>query len=96
MIEVFLTKEFEDRYRELSAATQKKAEKQERLFRQNPFHPSLHTEKLNPKHKEVWSFRIDKKYRILFRFTGNHEALFLTVGPHDWIYQFAFYHVSST
>ena len=61
MIEVFLAEEFQKRYQDLPEIIQRKAEKQESLFRQNPFHPSLHTEKLEPKGKEVWSFRIDKK-----------------------------------
>ena len=87
MLEIVVTEEFEKRYKELPAAIQKKAEKQEKLFRQNPFHPSLHTEKLEPKGRQVWSFRIDRKYRIIFRFIDGNKVIFLTVGPHDWIYK---------
>ena len=90
MIEVFVTAEFQKRYQDLPKLNQRKVEKQEKIFRQNPFHPSLHTEKLEPKGKQVWSFRIDKKYRIFFRFTNGNKALFLTVGPHDWIYKLKF------
>ncbi|PIR75753.1 MAG: type II toxin-antitoxin system mRNA interferase toxin, RelE/StbE family [Candidatus Magasanikbacteria bacterium CG10_big_fil_rev_8_21_14_0_10_43_9] len=85
---ILITKEFKKRYKKLSPSIQAKAEKQEQLFRTNPFHPSLHTEKLNPKKREVWSIRIDKKYRIIFRFIDGETILFLTVGPHDWIYNF--------
>jgi len=87
MIKVLVTEEFERRYQELPSSIQVKAEKQERIFRENPFHPSLHTEKLKPKKKEIWSFRIDQQYRILFRFLSGSQALFLTVGPHHWIYR---------
>lgn len=90
MIEVLVTDEFERRYQDLPASVQQRAEKQEKLFRENPFHPSLHTEKLKPKSKEVWSFRIDRQYRIVFRFVSGNQALFLTVGPHSWIYRFQF------
>jgi mRNA-degrading endonuclease RelE of RelBE toxin-antitoxin system len=90
MIEIFVTEEFQKRYRELPKIIQRKAEKQEKIFRQNPFHPSLHTEKLEPKGKEVWSFRIDKRYRIIFRFINGNKVRFLTVGPHDWIYKLNF------
>ncbi|OHA87012.1 MAG: hypothetical protein A3A96_03520 [Candidatus Zambryskibacteria bacterium RIFCSPLOWO2_01_FULL_39_39] len=69
---------------------QKKAEKQEKFFRQNPFYPSLNTEKLEPKGKQLWSFRVDKSYRVLFRFGFNKTVMFLTIGPHDWIYKIAF------
>ncbi|MDO8436401.1 MAG: type II toxin-antitoxin system RelE/ParE family toxin [bacterium] len=90
MLEIFLTEEFRKRYQDLPTAIQKKAEKQEKLFRQNIFHPSLHTEKLEPKNKQVWSFRIDKRYRIVFRFINGNKVLFLIIGPHDWIYKFKF------
>lgn len=45
MIEVSVTKEFERRYEKLPLSIKQKAEKKEKLFRQNPFHPLLHTEK---------------------------------------------------
>lgn len=89
-MEVIVTEEFARRYRSLPSAIQKKAEKQEKIFRKNPFYPSLHTEKLEPKDKEVWSFRIDKHYRITFRFINGNRAFFLTVGTHDWIYRIHF------
>ena len=89
VLTIILTEEFERRYQLLSPVIQKKAEKQERLFRANPFHPSLNTEKLQPREREMWSFRIDRRYRVLFRFINGQTALFLTVGPHDWIYKIA-------
>lgn len=90
MLEIIATEEFQKRYQDLPKQIQKKAEKQENLFRQNPFYPSLHTEKLEPRSKEVWSFRIDKKYRIFFRFIDSNKVLLLTAGPHDWIYKIKF------
>ena len=42
-----------------------KWEKANRLFENDPFHPSLNTELLEPKHR-LYSFRIDKKHRALF------------------------------
>ncbi|MBU4369574.1 type II toxin-antitoxin system YoeB family toxin [Patescibacteria group bacterium] len=90
MMEVFTTQEFQDRYKDLPQSIQKKAERQERIFKRNPFYSSLHTEKLEPKGKQIWSFRIDKKYRIFFRFVSRNKATFLTVGSHDWIYKLRF------
>ena len=89
-MEIFLTDEFIKRYSHLPSSIRKKAEKQEKLFRQNPFYPSLHTEKLEPKGKQVWSFRIDRSYRVLFKFIEEGDVIFLTVGPHDWIYKIPF------
>ena len=36
------------------------------LFENDPSHPSLNTELLEPKHRLIYSFRIDRKYRALF------------------------------
>lgn len=88
MLEIFVTEEFQIRYKNLPKIIQKKAEKQERIFKQNQFHPSLHTEKLAPKNKELWSFRVDINYRILFRFINGNKAVLMTVGHHNWIYKF--------
>ena len=87
---IILTAEFVSRYDNLPEKIQIKAEKQEKYFRENPFHQSLHTEKLEPHRKEVWSIRVDRRYRIAFRFIDGDTALFLTVGPHDWIYKLKF------
>lgn len=84
---ILVTEEFEKRFAELPLQIQRRAKKQEDFFRKNPFYPSLHTEKLSPHEKEVWSFRIDQSYRIVFRFYGPGKIIFLTVGPHDWIYK---------
>ncbi|MCX6786811.1 MAG: type II toxin-antitoxin system RelE/ParE family toxin [Candidatus Kaiserbacteria bacterium] len=89
-MKVILTAEFVSRYDDLPEKIKIKAEKQEKYFRKNPFHPSLHTEKLEPHQKEVWSIRVDRRYRIAFRFIDGDTALFLTVGPHDWIYKLKF------
>jgi len=37
-----------------------------RLFRNNPLHPGLKTEKLEPKYKNLYSFRLNKQWRIIF------------------------------
>jgi len=90
MFEIVVTEEFETQYQGLSSAIQKKMQKQEKIFRLNPHYPSLRVEKLIPKNKEVWSFRVDRKYRVLFRFVDGKTALFLAVGSHDWIYSIKF------
>lgn len=90
MIRILVTAEFEKLFAKLSKVIQRKAERKEKVFRENPFHPSLQTEKLEPKNREVWSFRIDDNYRVIFRFIDGESALFLAIGPHQWIYRFKF------
>jgi len=41
----------------------KKWERVKTLFENDPSHPSLKTELLEPKHRLIYSFRIDRKYR---------------------------------
>jgi mRNA-degrading endonuclease RelE of RelBE toxin-antitoxin system len=89
-MEIFATDEFKKRYRKLPIKTKKKAEKQVEIFKENSLHPLLNLEKLEPKNKQAWSIRVDKKYRIIFRFLDNNDVLLLTVGPHDWIYKIKF------
>ena len=54
---------------------QKKFKKQIELFSQNPKHPSLHVELLEPKQHGIYSFRIDRKYRALFVFRPDRQAI---------------------
>ena len=87
---IILTEEFETQYARLPKNIKLKAEKQQNIFKDNPFYPSLHTEKLAPKSKAMWSFRVDRKYRIVFKFAGGDKVYFLTIGPHDWVYRQSF------
>ena len=89
-MEIIVTGEFEKYYDKLPRDIQRKAEKQTALFKKNIFYPSLHTEKLEPRNKELWSFRVDKKYRIFFRFNSKNSVRFLIIRPHDWIYKIKF------
>ncbi|MDP2788683.1 MAG: hypothetical protein Q8O46_01345 [bacterium] len=46
------------------------------LFSNNPKHPSLHTELLEPKEEMIFSFRLDKKYRALFMIKNTTAFVF--------------------
>jgi hypothetical protein len=61
---VDLRKDLEEYIRRHGLA--KKWERVKALFENNPSHPSLNTELLEPKHRLIYSFRIDRKYRALF------------------------------
>lgn len=53
----------------------KKFQKQCTLLTQNVSHPSLHVELLEPRDEGVYSFRLDRKYRALFVFIPEKDAL---------------------
>jgi len=87
MLEIFVTKTFQELYRELPKTIRRKADSKTQIFRQNPFHPSLQTKKLEPHHQEIWSFWIDKDYRIKFRFISSNKVHFLFIGNRKDIYR---------
>ncbi|MBI5401141.1 MAG: type II toxin-antitoxin system RelE/ParE family toxin [Candidatus Yonathbacteria bacterium] len=89
-MEVIATAEFKALFNALSPAVKKRVVKQRDIFCKNPFYNSLNTEKLEPKNKQLWSFRVDKNYRIVFRFLENNRVLFLVVGLHQWVYRLNF------
>ena len=61
----------------------RKYEKQIWYLKQDIKHPSLNVELLEPKEKGMYSFRIDKKYRALFFFNDDANALqMLTITSH--------------
>ena len=55
---------------------ERKWRKAKKLFEQNRSHPSLNTELLEPKARGIYSFRLDRKYRVLFFFTPYGAAVF--------------------
>jgi len=61
---------------------EKKFKKQKLLFEQNPFHPSLQTELLEPRKMKIWSFRINQKYRALFIFREKDTVEILDINDH--------------
>ena len=61
---------------------EKKFVKQKKLFEENPFHPSLKTELLEPRKMKIWSFRIDRKYRAFFIFREKDVVEIIDVNNH--------------
>lgn len=82
-MKIIETARFRASFEKLQKTAKKKAKKQLQLFLKNMFYPLLHTEKLEPRHKNIWSFRIDKNYRVIFTFLSADTLLFLDIGPHD-------------
>ncbi|MBW7960261.1 type II toxin-antitoxin system RelE/ParE family toxin [Patescibacteria group bacterium] len=68
-----LSKKVEEKVNRFSL--QKKFRKQLSLLSENPSHPSLNTELLEPKEYGIYSFRIDLKYRALFIFHDDKKTI---------------------
>ncbi len=87
MRSLIASSEFRRRYNELPETVKDRLDKQKELLTTDIRHPSLHVEKLAPKSKNMWSFRIDIHYRVLFQVLDNGDLFLLTVGTHDWVYR---------
>ncbi len=53
-----------------------KWKKSKLLFENNPRHPSLHTELMEPKEEMIYSFRVDLKYRAIFMIKNGNAIVF--------------------
>ena len=54
---------------------ERKFTKQKELFEKNPQHPSLNIEKLEPKKLNIYSFRLDRKWRAIFIIVENQVEI---------------------
>lgn len=86
-MKIFYSSRFAREYKKLPNSIKDIAEKQEIIFRKNPFDPKLETHKLKGRLSGFLSFSIDCKYRIIFEFAKSKKTVyFYSVGDHD-IYQ---------
>jgi len=82
-MEIEYTSHFKRAYQGLDRLVQKRAEEKELIFRKNPFHSKLKSHKLKGELREFYSFSIDRKNRVVFKFMGHQRVVFLDVGDHD-------------
>jgi mRNA-degrading endonuclease YafQ of YafQ-DinJ toxin-antitoxin module len=77
------TNKFEREYKKLSEELKFLVEERTNVFRAHPFDPILKTHKLHGHLRDQWSFSVDFRHRIIFRFAENDTAIFLDVGDHE-------------
>ncbi len=86
-MEIIYSSKFAREYKKLPNKIKDIAEKQEIIFRKNPFDPKLKTHKLKERLSGFLSFYIGRKYRIIFEFFKDKKTVYFhSVGNHD-IYQ---------
>lgn len=64
----------------------KKINKQLRLFKENPKHPSLRTHKLQGELSNSWSITIERSIRMIY-YVSNNKIVFFVIGTHDEVYK---------
>ncbi len=82
-MKIIYSPQFEKEYKCLPEIIKKKAEKKEKIFRNNPFDSRLKTHKLSGRFSEFWSFSIDFRYRIIFEFKDEKTIIFHIIGDHS-------------
>lgn len=74
---------FQKSFEKIPLQIKKLAVKKEKVFRNEPFHPSLKTHKLNGEFEGFFAFSVNYEYRIIFQFKENKEVWFHNIGNHD-------------
>ena len=77
-LQSFVTAGFRKLLDDLPIEVQKLADEKYRLFKRNPFHPSL---EFQPKGK-VWTVAIGRSYRAIARRSGN-DLHWVWIGSHE-------------
>ena len=78
-MKIVYAEEFRKQFQKLPLEIQRIYRRQEKLFEKNWREPRLHTKKLTD-HPFPFSFRITRRYRVLFIFISDETALFATIG----------------
>lgn len=82
VLEIYYTDYFKKQFLGLPEFIKKMACRKEKLFREDPFHPSLRLHKLRGRLDGSWSISVDMKYRIIFKPLGDGVILFGSIGTH--------------
>lgn len=62
-------------------------EKQIKLFKENPTHPSLRIHKLSGKIENQWSISITMSIRMIYLRIDDNLVIFVKIGTHDKVYR---------
>jgi addiction module RelE/StbE family toxin len=80
---IYYSKKFFKTLSKLPKDVFKNAVKKEKIFKNNPLHPSLRLHELHGNCKKLWSISVNKNYRIIFKRKKNGDIIFVSIGVHD-------------
>ena len=81
-MQIYYSQIFLKNYKKLPQSIQSKLEKQEKIFRSNPFDSRLRTHPLTGKLKGLYSYSVDYHHRVVFHFENESEIWFENIGTH--------------
>lgn len=76
------SKQFNKLLAQLSKNVQEQASATYRLFKQNPYHPSLHFKRIDPQ-DPIYSARIGRSYRAVGLWEGDTIITWYWIGTHE-------------
>ncbi len=80
---ILVSNEFERHFKKLPKDLKLMAYDKSAIFLVDHFHASLKTHKLKGELEGYYSFSINNKYRIVFKFEGKDSVRFCRIGTHD-------------
>lgn len=83
MLSVVYLPKFIKNYNNLEKALAEEVYEKIELFKDPANHNQLKVHKLHGKFSDRYSFSVNYKTRIIFRYISKKEVAFLTVGDHD-------------
>lgn len=83
ILNVHVSSDFEKSFHKLPNNIKDLAEKKDKLFRNDAFDVRLHTHKLKGELEGYWSYYVNYKYRILFRFITENEVIYYDIDTHE-------------
>ena len=87
MIKIYYNDHFLEQIRKFNKKQQAKFTKLVVLLRENPYHPQLHTKSLSGELSGIYSFRISRELRSLFKFLSADEIILIDIGHRKDIYR---------
>jgi len=83
ILKIHVTPHFERAFQKLNPQVKERAAKKDLIFRGNPTDPRLKTHALKGRLKDLWSYPVDYRHRILFEFLKKGEVIYHDIGSHD-------------
>ena len=83
MIDIIYPHVFIRKFQRLETNVQEEVQQKIHLFKDRKNHELLKVHKLHGKFRDQFSFSINYKFRIAFRYISKNEVLFLDIDDHD-------------
>lgn len=85
-LEIVYTRTFRKQYARLNPKVRDQFKARQRLWLQDPFHPSLRLHRLTGQYSDYYSINITGDMRALYQKVGDKLVIFGFIGTHSQLY----------